>query len=158
VLAPLLLVSVKRMPVICELETLGRTANPGGRELRWDRPSGKGSTPIGETSAIITGAFECCMVAQVATSARPGIRDQAVVTPVATSGLSAELIAPATCAVLMLLMLKVIVSGMMAMIVTCPALEATCAAVNMLVAAGMSASISIRIVPSLHFILSFSTF
>jgi hypothetical protein len=47
------------------------------------------------------------------------------------------------------------ISGMIAIIVTCPALEAVCAVVDMLVAATVSASVSIRIGLSLACILGF---
>src|SRR5205823_6053525 len=93
VLAPLLLVSVKAMPVIWVLEALGRTAYPRCAGAPWDRPSGKGSTPIGSAVATITGVLTWFIVAKVATLSRPGIKDQAVVAPVATPGLSVALVA-----------------------------------------------------------------
>jgi hypothetical protein len=58
----------------------------------------------------------------------------------------------------LLLILKVSVSGMMAMIVTCPALETVCAAVSVLVAASISAPTSFRVSLNRSFILVLSRF
>jgi hypothetical protein len=108
-------------------------ANPEA-EFLWIGRSGKGLMPTGADAATITGVLKWLMVvvAHVTTWVRPRIKDQAVVTSAAISGLTVALAAEARWAGLPALILKVSVSGMMAMIVMCPVFETIWPAVDIL--------------------------